>query len=657
MVMLEYVVLVLIGASDARAPTLRPTTIPFDENSSDDEGQPSFVQGYVFVMVIALVLFCGCACLSANTVQFERGGASAGAAPQEEAPDRLVLLRDSLVESGESVWVCFVCAFENKPRSSICALCGATYELTKTFDDRIRKKAPGVSMEDPLLPLDLRAQSFVIGRLNELTLRQKGAARRHVWRRKRRRDGLAWEREAALQTSQSRESLAYVAKLEEADDDDDWRIRWSVVADVDDALATAAAAAAAPPAPPPRSMPPSRWRCWQRQQTGELARPLLEEELDLEAVAARPFKEKQVWFERQTKRGDKGRPVTIEVRRDHVVQDSMRRFEQVGSRLSRCPLRIRFRGEVAIDAGGVEREWFDVLARQLFSSQLGLFESRREAGYAANISPTAGDKSRLFRFAGRFVAKALREQIPLPVSLALPLLKHVLSVPLSFSDLEFVDAESFQSYAWIRDNDPNPLQLDFSLDAGVELVPGGSRVAVTRENKSEYLALVLKYRVLDSIKPQLIAFLRGIDDLLDRSLLTIFDYQELQLVVGGLSDIDVDDWKRHTRYLGAFAGGRHPVVHMFWRCVESFDNTERARLCQFATGASQLPPSGFKALVGEDGRYCAFTLASLPRSLGVWPRAHTCFNRLDLPIYASYEELHSYLSLSIHLEVVGFTME
>ena len=85
-----------------------------------------------------------------------------------------------------------------------------------------------------------------------------------------------------------------------------------------------------------------------------------------------------------------------------------------------------------------------------------------QAGYACRVEPRSADPSfedarrqatgdrppdhlRFFRFAGRFVAKALRERVAIPISLSLPLLKHVLGVPLSFSDLEFVDAEAFQS--------------------------------------------------------------------------------------------------------------------------------------------------------------------------------------------------------------------
>ena len=821
-----------------------------DDPTDDDDtgGSPSFVQGYVFVVVVALVLFCGCACLSANGLQ--NGEPSHPQNPQLN-DDRVrlddqrsvALLRDSLVESGESPWVCFVCAFENKPRSRACALCGASVELTRAFDDRMHRGTtkgagdagsttsadttnnlgaleeenegdleggenleghaevvaplamseedeeennPKPSIRDSAVHVDQcilgpgeegslrggldsasRAQSFVIGRLNDLTLRQKGAARRRIWRRRRGPEGWRWLREEAApraHSTGSQTSVAYVTRLDDNDNDEAGNridIRWSVVGgqEVDVEAPLIDAAVVARPTENANdccggccvscfnnSIPnngPLRGSV-SRASLSPIARlfygasaaanaPLEDGDEDLEAVAALPFREKQVWFERHVVKRGSVRPLTIEVRRTHALADSIRRFENASLwRLANAPLRVRFRGEVAIDAGGVVREWFEVVCRSLFEDpEIGIFEAKAEAGYAANVNPASGDSYydskrrnklnltidhlRLFRFAGRFVAKALRDQIPLPITLALPLLKHVLAVPLSFSDLEFVDADAFQSYRWLRNNDgAEALSLTFALDVKkpsdqtieeeaalvrntsttienniaattttsgadrlslssnavadnrrsslstslpgaaaaaaaaddkkkkngsspiaeqqqrkfetVELVENGSNVDVTDANKSKFLALVLKYKVLDAIRPQLGAFLRGFDDVLDRNSLVVFDYQELQLMIGGLADIDVDDWKRHTRYLGAFANQkeRHPVVQMFWRCVEEeFDQTDRARLCQFCTGASQLPPAGFKALVGDDGRYCNFTLASLPRGLGVWPRAHT----------------------------------
>ena len=42
---------------------------------------------------------------------------------------------------------------------------------------------------------------------------------------------------------------------------------------------------------------------------------------------------------------------------------------------------------------------------------------------------------------------------------------------------------------------------------------------------------------------------------------------------------------------------------------------------------------------------------------GVLPRAHTCFNRIDLPVYKSQEDLKKYVEMAVALEAVGFGIE
>jgi E3 ubiquitin-protein ligase NEDD4-like len=71
----------------------------------------------------------------------------------------------------------------------------------------------------------------------------------------------------------------------------------------------------------------------------------------------------------------------------------------------------------------------------------------------------------------------------------------------------------------------------------------------------------------------------------------------------------------------------------------------RSRLLQFVTGTSRVPMNGFSELWGSNGpqQFC-IEKWGLPDQL---PRAHTCFNRLDLPPYPSYKELCRKLMLAI----------
>jgi hypothetical protein len=162
-----------------------------------------------------------------------------------------------------------------------------------------------------------------------------------------------------------------------------------------------------------------------------------------------------------------------------------------------------------------------------------------------------------------------------------------------------------------------------------------------------------------SIRPQLESFLRGFYEVLPSDLLSVFDYQELELLMCGLPEIDLDDWMRHTEYLGEYKrqGAQHKVVRWFWNAVSGMTQEERVKLVQFSTGCSRLPVQGFKALQSNDGNYRKFNLQSVARAVSCYPRAHTCFNKIDLPLYKSEAELEAYLSIVVNMEVTGFTMD
>lgn len=151
-----------------------------------------------------------------------------------------------------------------------------------------------------------------------------------------------------------------------------------------------------------------------------------------------------------------------------------------------------------------------------------------------------------------------------------------------------------------------------------DLVPNGASTPVKDSNKKEYLQLRLRHRMLDSIKPQLEHFLKGFYEVIPLDLLCVFDYQELDLLMCGVPDISVDDWMRHTEYLGEYAqqGAKHKVIRWFWDIVKGMSVEERVRLLQFTTGCSRLPAQGFKSLQSNNGTYRRFNIQSIKKS--VW---------------------------------------
>lgn len=106
--------------------------------------------------------------------------------------------------------------------------------------------------------------------------------------------------------------------------------------------------------------------------------------------------------------------------------------------------------------------------------------------------------------------------------------------------------------------------------------------------------------------------------------MAIFNEQELELLISGLPEIDVDDWKSNTEYQNYSASS--PQIQWFWRALRSFDKEERAKLLQFVTGTSKVPLNGFKELEGMNG----FSRFNIHRDYGSkerLPTSHTCFNR------------------------------
>lgn len=96
-----------------------------------------------------------------------------------------------------------------------------------------------------------------------------------------------------------------------------------------------------------------------------------------------------------------------------------------------------------------------------------------------------------------------------------------------------------------------------------ELKPNGSQITVTDQNKKDYVRLYVNYRFMRGIEQQFLALQKGFSELIPIGLLHAFDERELELVIGGISSIDVADWKQHTRLKHCVP--ETPVVQWFWQ--------------------------------------------------------------------------------------------
>lgn len=353
--------------------------------------------------------------------------------------------------------------------------------------------------------------------------------------------------------------------------------------------------------------------------------------------------------------------------------------------LRRRPLRVQFAGEPGLDAGGVVREWFALTVAAFLDDSAGLFQCVNSPidglSYTVNLNAKAacgatGDDQYFllqFRAFGRLLGKALLEGHLVPALLSDTLFKLILGAPLSFADLAVQDPGLAQSLRQLWDSplpegadEDDAFDLDFSVyhpaTGVVDLKPGGRDVLVRQGNKREYVALFVQWQLALSARREVGALVSGVRDVLPPHLLAPFDYQELRLLMcGAPSEIDMDDWEAHATLVVAkkcpYARAAR-VARWFWRVLrEEMSAEDREKLLQFATGSQRVPVFGFKALTTSDGRLCPFTLHVLPRSECSFPRAFTCFNRLDLPAFRIERDLRDALELVVRGDVTGFSIQ
>ncbi|XVE80553.1 hypothetical protein DITRI_Ditri14bG0149300 [Diplodiscus trichospermus] len=400
---------------------------------------------------------------------------------------------------------------------------------------------------------------------------------------------------------------------------------------------------------------------------------LLEKSLSMLLKAPRliDFDNKRAYFRsriRQQHEQHLAGPLRISVRRAYVLEDSYNQLRMRPTLDLKGRLNVQFQGEEGIDAGGLTREWYQLLSRVIFDKGALLFTT---VGNNATFQPNPNsvyqtEHLSYFKFVGRVVAKALFDGQLLDVYFTRSFYKHILGVKVTYHDIEAVDPDYYKNLKWMLENDVSDIpDLTFSMDADeekhilyektevtdYELKPGGRNIRVTEETKHEYVDLVADHILTNAIRPQINSFLEGFNELVPRELISIFNDKELELLISGLPEIDLEDLKANTEYTGYTSAS--PVIQWFWQVVKAFNKEDMARLLQFVTGTSKVPLEGFKALQGISGpqKFQIHKAYGAPERL---PSAHTCFNQLDLPEYSSKEQLQERLLLAIHEASEGF---
>ena len=352
----------------------------------------------------------------------------------------------------------------------------------------------------------------------------------------------------------------------------------------------------------------------------------------------------------------------ITVRRDDIFNSSCTQIHNANIDDLRKNFVISFEGDQGIGAG-VRREWFNILTNEMLNEDYALFTHSNDGMtfQPSHISDIQEDHLSYFRFAGIIMGLSLYHNNVINIHFTKSFYKHILGIPSDYTDVRSIDPGYANSLQWLLDNDisgfEDDLGLTFSEDQNflgetrvVELKPGGSSITVTEKNKQEYVEFVTEYKMTSAIRLQINSFLDGFHSIIPKSLVAIFNENELELLMCGIPNIDPTDWEDHTLYNNYES--EDEVIRWFWDVIQDLSPEDRALLLQFCTGSSKVPLGGFAGLQGS-GEVMPFTISRTHDSNKL-PTASTCFNLLKLPSYRSLEVLRTKLKIAIKYGSEGF---
>ncbi|KAF9234160.1 HECT-domain-containing protein [Melanogaster broomeanus] len=341
----------------------------------------------------------------------------------------------------------------------------------------------------------------------------------------------------------------------------------------------------------------------------------------------------------------------VSIRRTNIAKDGYDRLSEVDLR---APISISFidqfgEPEAGIDGGGVFKEFFTSLCKEVFDTDRGLWLANKKNEIYPNPHAYATESHSLdwYRFIGRILGKALYEGILIDVAFArvFPCKGSLqwLGKQSFFDDLASLDPDLYQGLVFMKNYTGNMEDLalnftvandEFGVAKAVDLVPNGSNIPVTRDNRLRYIYLISHYKLSKQIKLQSEAFFEGLQK-------CMFNQQELQILLGGVNaPVDLEDLREHTHYGGLYDDDE-PTIQAFWKVMEGLDQEQRRAFLRFVTSCSRPPLLGFKQLNPN------FAIRDAGSDEHRLPTSSTCVNLLKLPRYTSEKVLRAKLIQAI----------
>lgn len=372
--------------------------------------------------------------------------------------------------------------------------------------------------------------------------------------------------------------------------------------------------------------------------------------------------------------------LVLKVRRDCLVEDSLRSVSEVvgtGQEEIKKGLRIEFLGEEGLDSGGLRKEWFLLLVREVFDPEHGLFVYDEDSHYCY-FNPGTFETSDQFFLVGAVLGLAIYNSTILDVALPPFAFRKLLASAPSYtgpltSSSRPSSGYTLEDLAEFRPTLAKGLRQLLEFDGDVKetfcrdfvavgerygqllevpLCSNGENRAVTNSNRHEFVDLYIRYLLDTSVARQYEPFKRGFFTVCGGNALSLFRPEEIELLVRGSDEpLDVATLRAVAIYDGWGTGinaSFESVVIWFWDAFVKASAKDQRKLLSFITSSDRIPAMGATSLV--------IKITCLGDHSNRFPIARTCFNMLGLYRYRDSSVLEDKLWRAVN-ESEGFGMK
>eukprot|EP00941_MAST-03F_sp_MAST-3F-sp1_P002045 g2045.t1 len=345
--------------------------------------------------------------------------------------------------------------------------------------------------------------------------------------------------------------------------------------------------------------------------------------------------------------------LVLRVNRSNIVADTLEQLSMKPWSELKKPLKVKFLNEEGVDEGGVKKEFFQVIIRELIMPEFGMFkvDDRTRLFW---FNGQTFEPSIKFELIGKILGIAIYNQVIIDVRFPMIVYRKLLGHKPTLDDLEEIFPDVAKS---LKDLLDMPAETEEEREAiedctlsfdvtqqwlgqvkTIELCPNGKNIPVTYKNREKYTELYVDYLLNVEVEKQFGAFARAFTSVCGGKTLELFRAEELELLICGNPELDFEALEKVARYDDGYTKDDQ-VIRNFWSVVHEMDIQEKKKLLSFATGSDRAPINGLgdlKLVITKNGE-----------DSSMLPTSHTCFNHLLLPAYSDREKMKKQLKTAI----------